>query len=203
MKELLYFTFADLMVRVEYHEEANSLRYAAHRETTFGERVLVEQYLLTNIAVKTEYYKRQPALFVYLGIDAQLKKDLDLFHLKNTLRSLVKKENEVKTSVNELINQSMQNYYFEQIGDTILDVRRVTENCESGRSSERLKMLKLKMEELVKAYNVYTEQKITIDEVIPSELKSYFGIPAETEYFRAGVPAREHSGQADQAEETV
>ena len=147
---------------------------------TFGERTIVDQYLLTNIALKTDYYKRQPGLFIYLGIDTQLTKDLNLFHLKNTLKSLTDKEKDVKASVTGLINQSMQNYYFEQIGDTILHVRREIENGDASRSHKQLYTLKMKMEELVKAYNVYTEQKITINEVIPSELKSYFGIPVET-----------------------
>jgi len=178
MKELLYFSFADLMARVEYHQEANSLRYTTHRQMTCGERVIVEQYLLTTIALKTDYYKRQPALFIYVGLDAQLSKELNLFHLKNSLRSLVEKEADVKDSVNGLISQSMQNYYFEQIGDAILAARREIEHVDIGCAEARLDQLKNKMEELVKAYNVYTDQKITINEVIPSELKSYFGIPA-------------------------
>ncbi len=203
MKELFYFSFADLMARIEYYQEANSLRYATHRKMTFGERAIIEQYLLTNFAPKTEYYQRQPALFVYLGIDAQLTKDLDLFHLKNTLKELVAKEKDVKDSVSGLINQSMQNYYFEQIGDTILDARRELANVEAGLADERLGGLKMKMEELVKAYNVYTNQKITIDEIIPSELKSYFGMPAATEYFQISHAVRDDDGQIDRAEERL
>jgi hypothetical protein len=202
MKELFYFSFADLMARVEYHREANSLRYATHRKMAFNERIIVEQYLLTTFAQKTEYYKRQPALFVYLGTDAQLTKDLDTFHLKNTLRELVDKEKDVKDSISGLISQSMQNYYFEQIGDTILDARREIANVGAGLADERLRRLKLKMEELVKAYNVYTNQKITIDEIIPSELKSHFGIPAGTEYFRPDH-AVHAGGTIDRAEERI
>ena len=171
MSELLYFSFADLMVRVEYNQEANSLRYASHRKITFGERVIVEQYLLTNIALKTDYYKKQPALFIYLGQDAQLVKDLNLFHLKNTLKSLADKERDVKASVDGLITQSMQNYYFEQIGDAILAMR---QEVAKGISAEKIRPLRNKMEELVKAYNLYSEQKIAVSEVIPSELQSYF-----------------------------
>src|SRR5574341_2090058 len=104
MKELFYFSFADLMVRVEYQKEANSLRYATHREMTLSERAIVDQYLLTNIALKPDYYKRQPGLFIYLGTDTQLTKDLNLFHLKNTLKSLTDKEKDVKDSVAGLIN---------------------------------------------------------------------------------------------------
>ena len=195
MKELLYFTFADLMARVEYHQEANSLRYATHRIMAHGERVVVEQYILTNIAPKTDYYKRQPAMFIYIGLEAQLVKELNLFHLKNTLKTLVEKEKDVKTSVDGLINQSMQNYYFEQIGDTILDVRREIKKVEIGGADERLDQLKIKMEELIKAYNAYSDQKITIHEIIPSELKSYFGISAEATYFVSDHIARTAAGE--------
>lgn len=171
MKELLYFSFADLMVRVEYNQDANSLRYSSHRKITFGERVIVEQYLLTNIALKTEYYKKHPSLFICLGVDAALVKDLNLFHLKNTLKFLVDKEKDVKASVSELINQSMVSYYFEQIGDTILEIRQAVA---SGAKDDGLNKLKTKVEELIKAYNIYSEQKLTVTEVVPSELQGYF-----------------------------
>ncbi|HHL71720.1 MAG TPA: hypothetical protein ENJ29_04330 [Bacteroidetes bacterium] len=172
MKELLYFSFADLMVRVEYNKEANSLRYSSHRKVTFGERVIIEQYLLTNIALKTEYYKKQPALFIYLGVDAQLVKDLNLFHLKNTLKTLVDKEKDVKASVNDLINQSMLNFYFEKIGDTILELR---ETIEGEVDDDTLNQYREKLEELVEAYNLYADEKINMQKVLPIELKAYFG----------------------------
>lgn len=181
MKELLYFSFADLMARVEYHQDANSLRYSTHRKMSHGERVVVEQYILTNIGPKTDYYKKLPAMFVYIGLEAQLVKELNLFHLKNTLKTLVEKEKDVTSSVEGLISQSMQNYYFEQIGDTILAARRGVKNT-AGAEEEPLAPLKLKLEELIKAYNTYSEQKITIHEIVPSELKSYFGLTAETAF---------------------
>lgn len=180
MKELLYFSFADLMARVEYHQDANSLRYSTHRKMSHGERVVVEQYILTNIGPKTDYYKKLPAMFVYIGLEAQLVKELNLFHLKNTLKTLVEKEKDVSSSVEGLISQSMQNYYFEQIGDTILAARRGVKNAAGV--EEPLAPLKLKLEELIKAYNTYSEQKITIHEIVPSELKSYFGLTAETAF---------------------
>ena len=160
------------MVRVEYNKEANSLRYASHRKITFGERVIVEQYLLTNIALKTDYYKKQPALFIYLGIDKKLVKDLNLFHLKNTLKTLVDKEKDVKASVNTLINQSMLNFYFEKIGDTILAIR---EAIEQNKSDYELQRLKQMLEELVNAYNLYTEEKINMEKVLPAELQMVLG----------------------------
>jgi hypothetical protein len=48
----------------------------------------------------------------------------------------------------------------------------------------------MELEELVKAYNVYADQQIGLEEIIPSELKSYFGLPAGTEYFCVEHTAR-------------
>jgi hypothetical protein len=173
MKELLYFSFADLMVRVEYNHDANSLRYSSHRKVSFGERVIIEQYLLTNIALKTDYYKKQPALFIYLGVDSQLVKDLNRFHLKSTLKTLVDKEKDVKASVNDLINQSMLNFYFEKIGDMILSIRHEVE-C-NPENDDILREYKRRLEELVDAYNLYAEEKINVQKVIPEELHKFLG----------------------------
>lgn len=205
MKELIYFSFADLMARIEYHREANSLRYATHRKMAFTERVIVEQYLLANFAPKTEYYQRQPAHFIYLGTDKQLMKAFDTLHLQGASREL--EEKDVNDSVSSLISRSMQNYYFEQIGDTILNARRELANVEAGFTDERRGRprfsfentndsrgkRKMKLQKLVDAYNFYADQKITMGEIIPSELKSHFGIPAAREYF--GTDRAVHEGE--------
>lgn len=182
MSELFYFSFADLMVRVEYSQEANALRYASHRKMTFNERLVVEQYLLANVAQKTDYYKQASSLFVYLGLEAQLVKDLNVFHLKSTLKNLVEKENDVKASVDGLISSSMQNYYSEQIGDAIIAMRR---EVAAGLSQERALPLRRRMEELVQAYNAYSQQQLSISQVVPAELQPYFGFEANRALPRA------------------
>lgn len=184
MKELFYFSFADLMARIEYHQEANSLSYTTHRKMTSSERGLVEQYLLNTVALQTEYYKRRHALFIYRGIDPRLTKVLDQLHSKNASREPVVDEKEINDSVRSLISRSMQNYYFEQIGETILEARRCVASGKAGFADDRHGRGKVKLEELVKAYNVYTDQKITPAEIIPSELNSYFGLPAKPEFVR-------------------
>ncbi|MCA9741108.1 hypothetical protein KC734_06190 [candidate division KSB1 bacterium] len=177
MKDLLYFSFADLMVRIDYNKDANSLRYASHRKLSFGERVIVEQYLLSNIAIKTEYYKKHPALFVYLGVDVKLEKELKVFHLKNTLKTLADREKEVKTSVSKLINHSMQNFYFEKIGDTILSLRQ-TLKSEKAQNDADMQAYKQKLEELIDAYNLYAQKKVNIEKVLPSEIYKILGFDA-------------------------
>ncbi len=169
MNELFYFAFADLMARVEYNKKANSLGYASHRGIAAHERLIVERYLLANVATKTDYFERHPSRFVYLGVEARLARHLDLFHRKNTLA----KEKEIAASVEGLIKQSMQNFYFEQIGDVILALRQELSN-EGARS--KVAPLRRKMDELVKAYNLYSEQSINIAEVLPAELKSHLDL---------------------------
>ncbi|MFQ5822993.1 MAG: hypothetical protein ACE5JB_02960 [bacterium] len=171
MKELLYFSFSDLMIQVKYSKDVNSLQYASHRKITIGERVIIEQYLLTNIAVKTEYYQKHPSVLVYLGINSKLVKELNLFHLKNTIKFLKDKEQDVENSVKNLITESMSKYYFEQIGNTILEIRKIAKD---PYSEKKMVYYKNKLEELVDAYNIYTNRKVTIEEVLPNELISYF-----------------------------
>ncbi len=170
MKELLYFSSSDLMIQVSYKEEANSIHYFSHRILSFGERVVVEQYLLTNIAVKTEYYKKHPAMLNYVGIDSNLVKELNQFHLKNTLNTLKKKETVVKDSVKNLIDQSLSNYYFEKIGNTLIEIRRLVTSADDNL---KLRSCASRLKELVQAYNMHAESQVTIEEIIPDELKVY------------------------------
>lgn len=170
MKELLYFSSSDLMIQVSYESDLNSLHYFSHRALSFGERVIVEQYLLTNVAVKTEYYKKHPAMLNYNGIDSKLVKELNQFHLKNTIDVLKEKEKEVKGSVKKLIDQSMSNYYFEQIGNTILDLRDNLDDCPSD---EILSSYSGKLQQLLDAYNVYADKKVTFDEIVPDDLRCH------------------------------
>lgn len=194
MKELFYFSFADLIARIEYHHEANALCYATHRKITFRERVIVERFLLNTVALQTDYYKRQPALFVCLGTDLHLAKVWDKFHAENTVPEPAGYAKEIEDSIRGLIGRSMQNYYFEQIGEAILEARRNMANGKTGFADDRQGRGKVKLEELVKAYNVYTDQKITPAEIIPSELNSYFGLPAKPEFVRTAHAVQANFG---------
>ena len=167
MNELLYFSASDLMVQVMYEREDNSLNYYTHRKLTFGERVIVEQYLLTNVAVKTEYYKKHPANFNYAGVSNTLVKELNQFHLKNTMNVLKKKDKAVDDQVKNLIEQSMENYYFEQIGCKLLEIREALKGPISEEDSEKHHW---QLKELIDAYNLYAEKRISYDDIVPSEL---------------------------------
>ncbi|MDZ7288449.1 MAG: hypothetical protein ONB44_00780 [candidate division KSB1 bacterium] len=165
MKELFYFAFADLMVMVEYGKAANSLGYASHRKMTSAERMMIEQYLLAQIAPRTGYYNKDQSRFIYRGQDAHLVKYLN-----------AEKERNATASVEGLINQSMKHYYSEQIGDAILAIRQELKN---GTAQARVVYLRKKMEDLVEAYNHYAEHKISVADAIPSELHPYFGFSTQ------------------------
>jgi hypothetical protein len=188
MNELFYFAFADLMVRVEYNKDTNTLRYATHRRMTSGERMILEQYLLISLAAKTDYYKREVSQFVYLGLEARLLKAFNVFHFNDTPQRQVGSEQDASAVVAGLINQSMQNYYFEQIGDAILAMRREFSN---GAPQARVASLRRKMEKLVEAYNHYSEQKITIVEVIPSEFHTRLGLPVQSRAYAQSLVENE------------
>ena len=182
MKELLYFSFADLMASVELCHKASTLRYATHRKMSHIERSTLEQYLLASFIKNSNPHARKEILITYLGTDKSLVKPLEVFHSKNELQELAKKE--VNDAVNELISRSMQEYYFEQIGDTILAARRDATSLQAGIASEHNRY-KAKLEELIRAYNSHAGQKITIEEIVPTELKTYFGIPTTNRESRA------------------
>ncbi len=127
--------------------------------------------MLTNIAIKTEYYKKHPALLHYNGINSRLVKDLNQFHLKNTMTTLKEKEKKVTDSVQNLIDESLSSYYFEQIGSTILEIR----DAVAGTNGKHdLFQFGHKLRVLVDAYNSHAASKVEFRDIIPQELKSYF-----------------------------
>jgi hypothetical protein len=171
MKELFYFSFSKVLIRVEYQKEGNTLQYASHRDLTFGERVVVEQYVFSNFAVKTDFFNQHPATFIYLGIDKSLEKELNMFQLKNTIKSMAGKDQAIKEEIDTLVARSMTNYYFEQIGDEILSLRR---NLDHENPQQIITESREKMNELIKAFNTYSDKKVTLSEVIPGDLRDHF-----------------------------
>ena len=99
VKTLVYFSSPDLMVKVTYKKIRNSIKYASHREMLFHERFGVENYLLSTIAVKTEYFKSQPAMLKYTGVDTSLLRELSHVHSMDTPPSINSTETQVEDAV--------------------------------------------------------------------------------------------------------
>jgi len=71
--------------------------------------------------------------------------------------------------VNDLINTSMENYYFEKIGSTIMDTRK---KIMAGTQEEELQDLRQNLEQMVNAYNQYSATKVKFKDILPEELIS-------------------------------
>lgn len=172
MIELFYFDHLDLLIKVEYVKTANSLSYASHRELRGNERMMTEQYVLGEVAPRTGYYRKHPAKFAYLGSDKRLQKKLASFHSEDDMQVLCLSEREIAESVNSLINESMLDYYTEKIGELLISAR---SELESGRQyGAKFAMMQQQMRQLLNAYNVYSGNQLTLSEVIPADLQSYW-----------------------------
>lgn len=146
MKELFYFSFADVMAKVEYDAGNNELKYATQRRLAPVERVVIETYILQVIASeKTNYYTETPSNFLCLGVDLRLVAYLDHFKFGVAIKNIRVHEKKVDGAVNELIGSAMENYYGEKIGDALKD----------GKTGN--------LWELVNAYNQYAKKKIALE----------------------------------------
>ncbi len=123
MDELFYFPTFDLLTKIVYAKEANSLRYASHRALTADEKKVIERYILQEVAPKTDYYKRSPSLLLYMGVDLSLKKELKAYQVKDTIRSILNHKQEIEEKVQMLISDSLSAYYFDRLGDRLLELK--------------------------------------------------------------------------------
>jgi len=161
MKELFYFSQSDLMIQVQHGQASTTLSYSSHREITEGERKFIEHYIRTKVNSEAE------SSVSYQGINDELAKDLNEYHSKNTLKSLHEKHEKVDNAVKGLIKESMANYYFEQIGKKLIEVRGM---IQEGSEVSELNLEKNNLAELVYAYNIYADQKVSFEKVLPKEL---------------------------------
>ena len=107
MDELFYFPTFDLLIKIVYAVEANSIRYATHRSIKTNEKKVVERYILQEIAPKTEYYTRHPSLLLYMGIDQSLKKELKTYQVKDTIKTIIDRKHNIDEKVQNLISSSL------------------------------------------------------------------------------------------------
>ena len=161
MKELFYFSNSDLMIQVQNDEENNSLKYTSHREISSGERELVERYLRNNFANSVFSI----AELDYVGINKQLEKNLSQLQVKqkpSPKRPPVSSKKAEK-AVRSLISDAMSTYYFDKIGDKLIEMKH------NPNVLENLSKYKTELLDLVSAYNVHAVKKITLSKVLPKE----------------------------------
>ena len=102
-----------------------------------------------------------------MGVDKNLSKEYQFYQLKNTIENVIVEKHEIDEQVKALIDSSMSKYYFEQIGNEILSLRKeIKKGSEQG-----IQKIIYSIIELVEAYNIHSGKKIAVEDVIPEELR--------------------------------
>ncbi len=171
MDDLYYFPSLDILIKVIYARDANSIRYATHRSTSADEKKTLERYILQEIAPLTDYYKRTPSLLLYMGVDTMLRKELRKYQVKDTIRGVINHKLDIEEKVQSLISHSLSNYYFERLGEKLLHLRHLLEN--KGNPEEIEKLIE-KIDTLLQAYNQNAGQNIQLESILPQEAKKFF-----------------------------
>lgn len=171
MDELFYFPSFDLLIKIKYAKDTNSLRYSSHRIITFDERKVIDRYILHDVGPKTDFYQRSPSLLLYIGVDVSLEKELRFYRLRDTLKDVMDHKSTVEKEVKEVIAKSMGNYYFERIGDELLQLRKIIGSKNSG---EKIKYSLFKINTLLEAYNYHAKQKVEIQDILPKEVVRHY-----------------------------
>lgn len=169
MSKLIYFSGLNLTSRAESAKEAGSLCSASLREREPQEKESAAQQMRTKMTSKGENAAVTLSALDDLEIDSRLKDKRAVFHTQQNLRRSRKKAREINESVRELVDVSMRNYYLAKMGDCIVHARN---ELRRGRQHKRsLANLKRQAKELLRAYNAHTAYKLSLEEIIPAELK--------------------------------
>ena len=167
MEERYYFSTCDILVRTNYDKTSNSIQYASHRALSREERRLTERYVLQKLEKSTDYYERSPALLIYTGIEDSLQKELRFYHLQGTIETVLDRKEVIEQSVQELLHDSLANYYFDRLGDELLKLRQQLND--SANQFEMDQILE-NIQVLLSAYNENSGQNLSLNQILPKEI---------------------------------
>ncbi|NOY57710.1 MAG: hypothetical protein GXO75_02095 [Calditrichaeota bacterium] len=170
MDDLYFFPSLNVLIKIVYSKDANSLRYATHRRVSEKERKVIEQYILREYGPQTQYYKRWPSILLYMGIEKNLEKELKYYRLQDTFKEILTSKAQVEKKVKKLISQSLSNYYFERVGDELVKLRQYIMMDNAEKVDESMNVITV----LLEAYNQNSGQSIEITRILPKEVLEHF-----------------------------
>jgi RNA-binding protein YhbY len=129
-------------------------RFTSHRKISEREKEVIEDYL------KREVFKEDDVTLVYNGVNQTLIKEYNKMYApeptsKPTTMNAAKAR-EAQKAVNEVINKAMEAYYFEKIGDFLIQYRDMEAGPEKG-------TVLMGLYEMVQAYNKYVPKEKRIN----------------------------------------
>lgn len=152
MKHFFYFSNLGIIAQIEYDQDCNTFSYSTHRPLTFTERILIEQYLLYDVAFKqTKFYEITPATFKYHGVEKCLADEVGRAVEMQAEREAAASESEIGAAIKNVADGAMRNFYFDKI----------CEMLEGGGAPDAQKL-----GELVALYNTHADDKITVDALL-------------------------------------
>ncbi len=106
-----------------------------------------------------------------MGVDLSLKKELKAYQVKDTIRSILNHKQEIEEKVQMLISDSLSAYYFDRLGDRLLELK----NLLSGDAeAEAVEPLIREIGVLLEGYNQYSGRQISIESILPGEIISRY-----------------------------
>ncbi|OQX85342.1 hypothetical protein B6D60_08020 [candidate division KSB1 bacterium 4484_87] len=124
MDELVYFSKFNLLIRATYDGELNAIRYETHRKPTPEEKKSVEVFLISKFAPDTNFHAEPSSSLIFSGVDTVLENDLSEMQFESYVKGLDSRYWELETKVNQLVHGSLRKFYFERLGDKILEFRK-------------------------------------------------------------------------------
>ena len=166
MKKLYYLSSLDLLLRVQYNKDANSIRFVTHRSLKPDEKKVIEEFVLKRIKEIDQSFS-EPSMLFYLGVDDKLSADIRYYRLRGTIDKVLTKKQNIDQQVQDLIHSSLSTYYFEQLGVKILDLRKsIGENAGNDEIDGQIYDIKT----LLDAYNMNSGQRLELSQVLPKEV---------------------------------
>ncbi|NOZ62965.1 MAG: hypothetical protein GXO74_15015 [Calditrichaeota bacterium] len=173
MEELVYFSKFQLLIRAGYDRDLNVIRYETHRKPLPEEKKSVEVFLISKFALDTDYFQESSSSLIFNGVDGALEKNLAQMQFESYAKKLDSHYWELELKVSELVHGSLRKFYFEHLGDSILEFRKKV-NKRNPDKEIVVEKLKHNILELIEAYNRYSETKVTVDKAVPRDLRDYF-----------------------------
>lgn len=173
MNELIYFSTSDVMIKAQYREKRQSVRYFSHRGLTPDEREAIESYILNQIDAAQAEKGREIKSLHYLGVDDDLSLHLRRVHQQKQQKVQLQKEESMDQAIQDLIARSMASYYFEQIGYVLIELRRAEASAEYALCADGYTE---SLKKLVDAYNLYTDKKVTLEQVLSKNRLDYSNV---------------------------
>ena len=122
MKKLYYLSSFDLLLRIHFNRDSSSVRFVTHRPIRHDEKRVVEEFVLKR-AREVDPGFAEPSLMFYLGVDEKLSKDIRYYRLRGTIDKVLTKKQIIDQQVQDLIHSALSNYFFERLGEKLLELR--------------------------------------------------------------------------------